>query len=143
MDVTRFYPNLPRGFLDLGMNYYQTDELGEAENSFRRALEIDPRSRDAIYHMGMISLRNKRIDEARNYFRYIISLGGASADVEYNLACTEALSGHPEEALRHLEYAFRLGFREREGIDKDPDLDSIRPLPGFRRLVRNYLGEMR
>jgi Flp pilus assembly protein TadD len=125
------------------MNYYQTDELGEAENAFRRALEIDPRSTDAIYHMGMISLRTKRIDEARNYFRYIISLGGVSADVEYNLACTEALGGHPEEALRHLESAFRLGFRERESIDKDPDLDSIRPLPEFRRIVRSYLGEMR
>jgi protein O-mannosyl-transferase len=143
MDVIRFYPNLCRGFLDLGMNYYQSDELGEAEHAFRRALEIDPRSRDAIYHMGMISLRTKRIDAARNYFRYIISLGGVTADVEYNLGCAEALGGRPDEALRHLESAFRLGFRERDSIDKDPDLGSIRSLPGFRRIVKTYLGEMR
>jgi Flp pilus assembly protein TadD len=141
MDVTSYYPNLARGFVDLGMNYYQTNELGEAENAFRRALELEPRSREAIYHMGMISLRTRRIDEARNYFRYIISLGGATADVEYNMACAEALGGHPDEALRHLESAFRLGFRERESIGKDPDLDSIRALPGFRTLVHSYFGE--
>jgi protein O-mannosyl-transferase len=142
-DVTRYYPNLAVGFTDLGVNFYQTDELVEAETAFRRALEIDPRSRDAIHHMGMICLRTRRIDEARNYFRYIISLGDATADVEYNMACAEALGGHPDEALRHLESAFRLGFRERESIAKDPDLDSIRSLPGFLRMVRNYYGEMR
>jgi Tfp pilus assembly protein PilF len=136
--VTRNYPALAKGFVDLGMNYYQTDELGAAEKAFRRALELEPRSREAIYHLGMISLRTKKIDAARNYFRDMISLGDVNADVEYNLACVEALGGHPYKGLRHLETAFRLGFRDKESMMKDRDLDAIRPLAGFQRLVRSF-----
>jgi len=141
--VTRGYPKLAKGFVELGMNYYQTDELGEAEKAFRRAIELEPRSKDAIYHLGMISLRSRKLDAARSYFREAISLGFGNADVEYNLACVEALSGHPEEALRHLEAAFMLGFRDKVSILKDRDLDAIRPLPEFKRLVRSFAGEKR
>ncbi len=141
--VTREYPKLAKGFVELGMNYYQTDELGEAEKAFRRAMELEPRAKEAISHLGMISLRSRRLDAARSYFRESISLGGYNADDEYNLACVEALSGYPDEALRHLEAAFMLGFRDNESIRKDRDLDAIRPLPEFKRLVRSFPGEKR
>jgi Tfp pilus assembly protein PilF len=140
LTITRYYPNLAKGFVDLGMNYYQTDELGEAEKAFRRGLELDPRSKDAIYHLGMISLRTRRLDSARGYFQDIIIMGGMNADVEYNLACVEALSGHPDEALRHLEDALKLGFRDKESIMKDRDLDAIRKLPGFQKLMLDSPG---
>ena len=56
-------------------------------------------------------------------------------------ACVEALEGHPDEALRHLEAAFRLGFRDRASLERDRDLDSIRSLPGFQRLLFSLLVE--
>ena len=141
LDITRIYPSYAKGFVDLGINYYQTNDLDEAEKAFQGAQALQPRSKEAMWYLGLISLKTKRIDAARDYFQKVVSLGGSSADVQYNLACVESLSGHPGQALTHLESAFRLGFRERESIEKDSDLDSIRPLPGYKLLIHTYLGE--
>ena len=143
LDVTRYYPELAQGYLDLGMNYYQTDELAAAEKAFQRTLELNSRSRDAMSYLGLVALRTKRIDAARKFYQDVVSLGGTNADIEYNLACVEALEGNSGKALKHLEAAFRLGFRDRKSIEKDRDLNAIRSLPVFRQLVRNFLGEKR
>ena len=131
LDITRFYPAYAKGFVDLGLNYYQTDDLDEAEKAFRRAQELQPRSKEALRYLGMIALKTKRVAAARDYFLKLVSLGGTSADVAYNLACVEALGGNPGQALKHLETAFRLGFHDRESIENDGDLAAIRPLPEF------------
>jgi Flp pilus assembly protein TadD len=141
LDITRFYPSYAKGFVDLGMNYYLTNDLDEAEKALLRAGALQPRSKEAIWYLGLISLKTKKIDAARDYFLKVVSLGGSSADVQYNLACVESLSGHPAQALTYLESAFRLGFRDRESIERDSDLNAIRHLPGFKLLVHTYLGE--
>ena len=140
LDVTRYYPTYAQGFVDLGINYYLTGDFGAAERAFRQALALQPRSKEAVSYLGMISLRARRTDAARNYFQQAVAISGPNAAAEYNLACVESLSGHPAEALRHLESAFRLGFRDRESVEKDGDLAAIRTLPDFHRLVSSYLG---
>jgi Flp pilus assembly protein TadD len=141
LDVTRYYPKYAKGFVDLGTNYYLTDELGDAQKAFMAALALSPRSGEALSHLGIISLKQRKLDAARDYFQRVVSQGDATADLEYNLACVEALSGHSREALRHLESAFRMGFRDRESMEKDGDLDAIRPLREFQQLVTTYQGE--
>lgn len=140
-DVIRYYPKLPQGYLDLGTNYYLTSNLAEAGQAFRQALALQPRSMEASRYLGLISLRTKRLTEARGYFQRAVSLGGSDADLEYNLACVESLSGRFPEALQHLQTSFRLGFRDKASLAKDPDLDPIRSLPGFQSLERSVLGE--
>jgi Flp pilus assembly protein TadD len=137
LDVTRYYPKLPTGYLDLGMNYYLTGDLAEAEQAFRMALSLQPRSREAATHLGLIALRTKRLEAAREYFQKSVSLGGSDADLEYNLACVESLSGHPAEALRHLKSSLTLGFRDKGSLASDRDLDPLRALPEFQSLVHS------
>jgi len=141
LDVIRYYPKLPSGYLELGMNYYLTDNLGNSEQVFRQALSLLPQSREASTHLGLISLRTRRLTEAREYFQRAISYGGSDADLEYNLACVESLSGHTSEALQHVRSAFRLGFRDKESLIHDRDLDPIRSLPEFQSLVRSVFVE--
>lgn len=138
LDVTRYYPRLPTGYADLGMNYYQTGDFAKAETAFRTVLALQPQSRDATWYLGIIALRTKRPAEARDFFRKVISIGGTNADIEYNLACAESMSGHPREALQHLESALKRGFRDKAGLERDRDLDAIRALPGFQMLERSY-----
>lgn len=141
LNVTRYYPKLPKGYLDLGTNYYLTGDLAEAEQAFRQALALQPRSREASTHLGLISLRTRKLAEAREYFQMSASLGGSDADLEYNMACVESLSGHSPEALFHLQSAFRLGFRDKRSLVNDRDLDPIRSLPEFKSLVSSVSGE--
>lgn len=58
------------------------------------------------------------------------------AGVRYNVACLYALEGRRDEALACLAECVRLGFGNREWIERDPDLASLRDAPEYERLVR-------
>jgi hypothetical protein len=58
--------------------------------------------------------------------------------VHYNLACSFARCGQPQFAIDHITLAIRLGFSGRQSLLEDPDLDSIRHLPEFRRLLKSF-----
>lgn len=53
------------------------------------------------------------------------------ADATYNVACMHAVLGEREQALDALEKAFGLGFKKRELLEQDGELDSIRDDPRF------------
>jgi hypothetical protein len=55
--------------------------------------------------------------------------------VSYNLACLGALDGNREAALSYLEKAVEWGFRDREWLLRDADLDDLRDDPGFERIL--------
>jgi tetratricopeptide (TPR) repeat protein len=58
--------------------------------------------------------------------------------VFYNLACSHALLGSRRQALAALSRALRLGYRDREWLERDKDLDGIRHLPAFKKLTGKY-----
>lgn len=53
----------------------------------------------------------------------------------YNLSCIHALAGDPDEALICLELAVTGGLSQKDWLLHDSDLDSLRPLEGFQRLI--------
>ncbi len=53
----------------------------------------------------------------------------------FNLARVYAERGDKERALRNLKQAVKLGFKDREQLQKDPHLDSIRNDKEFKKLV--------
>jgi predicted esterase len=54
---------------------------------------------------------------------------------QYNLACAYALAGEPGPALYWLEKAARNGFRNLPHLESDEDLDSVRGLPSYPRVL--------
>lgn len=57
----------------------------------------------------------------------------------YNLACAHALLGDTDDALLALQCAFDAGYSNVAHALKDPDLESIRRLPGFTQLLNSVL----
>jgi adenylate cyclase len=53
----------------------------------------------------------------------------------YNLGCIHALAADPEEALDCLEHAVTNGLSQKNWFRHDGDLDSIRGLPRFQKLM--------
>jgi tetratricopeptide (TPR) repeat protein len=51
----------------------------------------------------------------------------------YDLGCAEALAGRPEDALEHVRRALELRPEFLDHAQKDPDLVSLRELPGWPR----------
>jgi len=53
------------------------------------------------------------------------------ATMHYHLACAQALAGREDDALAHLQRAVELRPGIAESARDDPDLASLRQLPGF------------
>jgi hypothetical protein len=53
----------------------------------------------------------------------------------YNLACVQARRGHPEDALATLHRSLDAGYSDFHHLRRDPDLVTVRELPGYADLV--------
>lgn len=60
--------------------------------------------------------------------------------VWYNLACARARDGQRERALDALEQAIARGFHDRELLEHDDDLRSLRDTPRYRELLEQWRG---
>ena len=53
----------------------------------------------------------------------------------YNMSCMYAQLGNPDEALNALEKAVDKGYGQKDWVAHDSDLDSLRELPRFQRII--------
>jgi TolB-like protein/Tfp pilus assembly protein PilF len=123
-------------------SYQAMDATGEAEAAYRRALdvalrylELNPDDPRAATMCAVSSCRLGRKAEGLTWAERAVAADPEDAGVRYNVACLYALEGEPEQAIDCLEEAFKVGFANRDWIEKDPDLDSLRAHPRFRNLV--------
>jgi hypothetical protein len=56
----------------------------------------------------------------------------------YNLACSLAVLGIVDDALAELWLAFDMGYDDVLHLESDPDLESLRHLPGYVELLQVY-----
>lgn len=93
---------------------YQFETLQAAANSLTAL---------GYYQDGL--LYDKRLEEMRPNDALIV----------YNLACSLSLVGRVEDALEKLEAAITLGYRDKEQIKSDPDLENVRAHARFKELA--------
>lgn len=105
----------------------------------RRHLELNPDDVRAIYLAAnaMVALGEKA--QGLEWAARALALSPApSAMVLYNLAAVHALAGEVENGLDFLEQAVRAGYKQREPVEVDPDLQSLRDHPRFRALLQHW-----
>ena len=117
------------------------EALGEHERArvaYRKALEVadahttlhpdDPRA------ATMCAVAHCRLGDASHgleWARRALEIDPNDAGVRYNVACLYALEGEADLAIACLQDCLRLGFGNREWIERDPDLASLRGDPRF------------
>ncbi len=99
----------------------------------------------ALFQLGLVQNRVGRREEAEKTYLDILKraeAGGPEAGevdclpvVFYNLACLGALRRDRAGAIRWLRKAVEAGFRDREWIRMDRDLESLRGEEGFKSLL--------
>jgi tetratricopeptide (TPR) repeat protein len=83
---------------NLGIAFYRTGMLVEAEREFRRVHELRSDDRMAPFHLGLIALRQARWNEAVDHFRRAADGEESRAAVRYNLALALEAAGRLDEA---------------------------------------------
>ena len=110
-----------------------------ARRRFLESIEIDAAVPEAYNGVGVTYRMRNDFARALEWYKKAIAIDPDFGDAYYNMACVYALEGQKELALRYLQIAALNGYATGEGIDGDPDLESVRDEPGYRALVRRKM----
>jgi tetratricopeptide (TPR) repeat protein len=75
-DLLSRHPGSALLWTNLGNANVQLSRRGEAEEDFRKALDVDPKSRDAMNNLAWLLYQQKRLDEAETFARKAASING-------------------------------------------------------------------
>jgi len=124
-----------------------TEALGErpeARQRYHRALELveahmdlHPDDSRAATMRAVSLIRTGRALEGLRWAEEALTLEPQDPGIRYNVACLYALEGERERALDHLEEVVRRGFRNRDWMERDPDLAGLRTEPRFQALMES------
>jgi tetratricopeptide (TPR) repeat protein len=119
--------------------YPEERELVERARVFVRVCERETArqapppetARDFVY-AATVALNAGDHAGALGHLQRAISADDEDDHAHYTMAAALSLRGRSEEAIRHLQRSIALNPENRSQARQDPDLDSIRQLPGFR-----------
>lgn len=107
----------------------------EALAVVERHMELNPDDPRAATMRAVSLCRVGRREDGLRWAERALALDPRDAGVSYNVACLYALEDETEKALGCLEQVIGAGFRNKEWMEKDPDLASLREDPRFHQLL--------
>jgi len=111
-------------------------ELLEFEIAFyQRLLNEKPDFVEALMALGEAYTRRGWHEKGLEIDRHLTQLKAENPVIWYNLACSLSLLKRLDESLEALQRAMALGYDDFEFLAKDPDLNSLRRSPQFRRFL--------
>jgi adenylate cyclase len=123
-------------------SYEALSSTDAAQLWYRRALAAAARHMDLnpddprAATMRAVSLcRLGQPDEGLHWAERALAIDPGDASVRYNVACLYALEDQVDKAIACLEDAVRVGFGNRDWLERDPDLDSLRGDERFEALL--------
>jgi len=103
---------------NLGIAFYRTGMLAEAEREFLRVLELREADGVARFHLGLVQARRGAWAEAEATFAQAAAAADAPPSVLHNLAFAQAQRGDTAAAAATLEAAHQAAVRG--GVTPDP-----------------------
>jgi tetratricopeptide (TPR) repeat protein len=113
-EAIRLAPTQPGLHEELGSEYLQTNKIPEAEEAFRRELEIDSHNVLATYKLGVINLQKGDGAKAKEFMEVAQRAKPNLLHLDYNLGRAEMLVGEEPAAISDFERAVK--------TDSDPEV---------------------
>ncbi len=130
---------LARTAVVAGARLTDSGDYAGAAQQFEAAISYDERNWIAYEGLGTAEAKRGNVTKAIDAFERARDLAHdarqENADIFYNLACVVSRRGDKKEALGYLRQALRLGFALPDQMNADPDLNSLRDDPEFKKLV--------
>lgn len=112
-------PSYPSAYVLRGLVYMRMNEAGLAEDSFRRALQLNPRDADALHNYGWFTCQQGRHVEAIDFFQRALA--------------SPVYGGQAKTLMAKGICQTRMGqFAEAEGsFSRSYELDAANPITGY------------
>ena len=110
---------------------------------FESILKRDPAYTDVVEILGGLYTKHGRIRDGLKMDRKLVRLLPENPTAHYNLACSLALVKRKAEALRALQHAVKLGYKDFDWMQQDPDLDGLKKHPEFLALIEQLVREVK
>jgi tetratricopeptide (TPR) repeat protein len=106
-----------RNYLSLGSVFFERGYPETSESFFRRALQDDPASAEALYGLGSVYLQQEKLKEARQSFERVLQLQssypGTIPNVWNNLGILSAREGNAPAAIDFFQRALQIDSAHR------------------------------
>ena len=113
-EAIKLAPNEPRLHEELGTEFRNAGKMQEAEEAFRKELEIDPENVVAQYKLGVLLTEKGDAAEGKRYIEAALRERPGLRHADYNLGRAEMLLGNDAAAAEH--------FQKATQTDTDPDI---------------------
>ena len=126
---------LAQCYTALGMKDESAATYRKARRLIDERLELNPDDARACQLGAGLAANLGEKDAALDYARRALTINPDDPLLLYNIACMYALLGNANEALNCLEKSVDKGYGQKDWVEHDNDLDSLRELPRFQRIV--------
>lgn len=124
-------------YIGRGRDYEIVGQKDLAVADYRKVIELDTVPNDnscAQYAFLFLGEKEKAIDFMNRYMENSEGRTGGN----YDAACLYSLMGETDKALAYLEQALERGYRRFAHMEVDRDLENVRCLPQYRKLIDKY-----
>jgi protein O-mannosyl-transferase len=101
----RTYPDLSKGYYNLGLAYYTVDSLDKAERIYKKALKLDDQNIDLYINMAALYLKKNQLDLAEKYALMGLQIKPENNLLNYNLGKAYYAKKQFDKAERPFEIA--------------------------------------
>jgi len=122
-------------FYERAKYFQKIGRLKEAQKLYKQTLILEPNNVYALNNLGVIYIQQRNYSKAQNSLESAIRLKSEYVDPYYNLACLYASKGKVMKSLENLKKAISLNTLVREWARKDRDLQNMRGVPEFEKIL--------
>ena len=126
---------LAQCYMALGMKEESLATYRKARRLIDERLELNPDDARACQLGAGLAANLGEKDAAVEYARRALTINPDDPLLLYNIACMHALLGNPNDSLDCLEKAVDKGYGQKDWVEHDSDLNSLRELPRFQRIL--------
>jgi len=132
------YNHIP-SYTELGAIFMKLELYDSALFYYREAGRLNPESYTSALNLGLVYRMLGNYDSAIIYLHQAIRIDPGKEKTYYQLACCYALNNNPDQAIQYLQQAYEKGYKNKEALLIDPDLDRLKGLKSFEDLLDKYI----
>jgi len=119
----------------LGVIYKKHYRLDEALDQFQMAFSLKPDFIQALNNIALIYFERKDYNKAIHVFHKALELQPANNVFYYNIGCLYSIQNKKNQSVEYLQKAVENGYDNLLKLRKDKDLENIRSMPEYKKLL--------